>query len=368
MRQYQQCLQSIANPVNSFFRKTFSKIIFDGPKFPAETVNLNPTMVVCTHRSHLDYIMIGNELHKAGMKNMRFAAGDNLTNLPIIGKKFRSYGAFPVYRAHSRRRNYVFELTRQVMDMLDNQDNIILFPEGGRSYDGSMKELKGGILAASILAQYRSANRTYEYLPMAVSYERLPELVYFDLLQEGKELRSQKGGFIKKIQGDLYYYGADLLAFAVFIVAHRFGKNYGEVYIDYGAPIPVNNIVNLQENYEPNAKNEFFAHKTSIQKTSDAIYKQFLQLYRILPMHVVAEILIDKGTCGKNELIQHIPYLVESLQKKQRNCKTLNVLSREQIAEKGIEQLVYSKALSVKAGMLSAKHIKHLQYYAAAVK
>ncbi len=55
-------------------------------------------MIVSSHRSHLDYILLGIHCSKLGYRNLRFAAGDNLTRMPYIGTKFASLGAFPIYR------------------------------------------------------------------------------------------------------------------------------------------------------------------------------------------------------------------------------------------------------------------------------
>jgi len=368
MKEYHTSLHNAVIKGDGFIHKTFSNVYVDGPALSSEELNIHPTMLACTHRSHMDYILLGMSFHKLGLNNLRYAAGDNLTNMPYIGRKFRSWGAFTVYRAHSHRRSYIFELTQQVVDMLNNQDNIIVFPEGGRSYNGSMMPIKSGILAANILAQYNMPQKQYVYLPVAISYERLPELRYFTILQKGKELRNNKKGILAGIKGDIFYFGSDLFAFAKLILAHRFGKNYGDVYIDYAKPIAVNDIVDINANYSSKSRNEFFAHKVSIQKVGEVIREQLMRLYRIFPMYVIAEIVKKSGACTRSEVAQKVPALISALKKNNRNCKSLCSMSDKEIVEKGILQLRYSKAISVKGNTLKPKNIKMLNYYAASIE
>ena len=103
MKEYHTTLHNVSAPVEAFMQKIFTTINIDGPAIPPEKINENPTMAVCTHRSHLDYILLGMVLHQLHLNNLRFAAGDNLTNLPFLGRKFRSLGAFTVYRANAHK-------------------------------------------------------------------------------------------------------------------------------------------------------------------------------------------------------------------------------------------------------------------------
>ena len=324
-------------------------------------------MVVCTHRSHLDYMLLGNEFYKLGLYNLRFAAGDNLTNLPYIGEKFLSYGAFPVYRARATNRKYVFELCNQVITMLDQGDNIIVFPEGGRSYNGAMMAMKYGILAANILAQYHSPEKQFLYLPVTISYEKLPELLFFETLTRGRHMLKQAGGGIQKTAGSAFYFGADIVAFAKLLTARYFGIHYGDIFIDYGDPVPVNEMVNIKEYYTPGKRNEFFAHKVSIQKVGETLHEWLFQLYRILPQHIVAALLVQPESYTRAEMAKRVPDIVAGLQKEKRNCKSLVNLREDEIVDKGIDQLCFSRAIKVKKNKIEIRSRNIIHYYAASV-
>lgn len=367
MKDYNQNLHNATVVVDAFMQKTFTGIEYHGPTLSPDLLNSCPTMAVCTHRSHVDYILLGIMLHKLGLNNLRFAAGDNLTNMPYVGRKFLSYGAFSVYRTRALNRNYIFELTKQVVGMLLDNENIILFPEGGRSYDGSMMELKNGILAANILAQHRDPEHQYKYLPCAISYEHLPEINWFELLEKGKQLRKLKLGFFGSLRANTYYYGSDLIAFAKFIAAHKFRLRYGRVIIDYDTPVAVNDIVDIAKEYAPNARNEFFAHKTAMQIVGEDIRKRLVKLYRVLPMHVVAAALMRKNGTEANALTGLITEICGALEKNGRNCKSLSPFSSQEILEKGIDQLNNVKALSGEGNNVRIRSKKLITYYAASI-
>ena len=368
MSEYHKALCNAKTVAESLLQKTFSNVYVEGPSISAEKLNSCPTMAVCSHRSHLDYILLGIELNKLGFCNQRFAAGDNLTNLPYIGSKFKSWGAFPVYRARAKNRNYLFQLCNQVIKMLDNGDNVIVFPEGGRSYNGNMLDMKYGILAANIIAQYLSPEKKYFYIPITLSYEKLPELHNFEILEKGRRLIKQNISFFHKIIGNAYYFGADFFAFAKFLTAHKLGIHYGDVFIDYKEPVAVNDIVDLKKNYASGKRNEFFAHKVSIQKVGEEVRKWLLQLYRILPMHIVAAILTKSGSCTQSEITHKIPEIVVSLEKANKNCNSFITMSEKEIVEKGIEQLRFSKAIVTKTNKIEIKNIKILKYFTASLE
>lgn len=367
MKDYTREVKESCRVVEPFMEKTFANIIVSKPLASSRVINENPTLIVCSHRSHLDYILLGIQFNSLGLKNLRFAAGDNLTNMPFVGKKFRSWGAFSVYRSRSTKRNYIFKLCEQVIGMLNNGENIILFPEGGRSYKGHMLELKNGLLAANVFAQYRSPDKTYFYFPATVSYERLPELSYFDLLLEGKA-QLKENGIINKIKGNAKYYGADLFAFAKFIGAHKIKKNYGDVYIDFGEPVAVNDIVDLEKNYIQGKRNDFSSHKESLQIVGNEIRLQFLKLYRILPIHILASILLTTRSCTIYDAECIVSEIISKLQKQNRNCKSLVSLSEKEIVEKAITQLRYYKAIIVIGNMVKIRNLNKIQYFSASLK
>lgn len=314
----------------------------------------------------MDYILLGIHCSKLGYRNLRFAAGDNLTSMPYIGTKFASLGAFPIYRDRVTSRKYVLETCDAVAAMLDDGDNIIVFPEGGRSYGGAMLKMKSGLIAANVIAQCRSPHRQHYYLPFTVSYEVLPEISYLSWLEKGRRLRRDTHRWVRRATGRFFYYGADLAAFASFILSGRFGSRYGNVYLDYAEPFAIGSVIDVKKTYVPDAKNALVAHKVATKRVAEEIRRSLARLYRILPMHVVAYEL-KNGHTRQGDITARIPAMIGLLETQGRNCRTLNALSDKEVFEQGTAQLRHLNAVAVHAGDVSPMKADIINYCAHAV-
>ncbi len=369
MKTYHQRIIDISSKVDRFVRGVFTDLIVEGPEIDAPALQQHPHMVVSTHRSHVDYFLIGHHLYFRGFKNMRFAAGDNLTKLPWIGTRFRGFGAFTVAREIAFERNYVKNLCNKVVSMMAQREAVIVFPEGGRSYSGSILEVKNGILGAAALMQSQSAGEDVFLLPMAISYDCPPDVPWFDLLLTGKKFRRRTQPFLKRLLGNIFYFGADFLAFVPFFFGRNLGRRYGAVYIDYDAPIAVRSIVDVEKNRTPGSRGDaFFEHRASMQKIAEAMAGRFFALYRILPMHVLAYILQRSGPIVSDAAAIQVPSVLDTLRKAGRNMKSLDPFqSPGAIIAEGQRQLLRLKAVAVRQGVLSVRKKTIVDYFAAPI-
>jgi len=366
MKSYHHNVKKVASDVRHFFYRTYNTIHVNGPAIdPAQLKNAG-LMITCTHRSMADYYLLGMFLHEIGIGNLRFAAGDNLTKLPIVGPKFRAFGAFAVERDGAFKRSYIRRLCDQVVSMIEDNDSIIVFPEGGRSYHGDMLEMKGGVLSAAVVAQARNPEKKIFILPIAFSYERLYELPFFNLLEKGKNLRKRNHPFFKRWLGSLFYFGADIAAYLRLRFNYRLGRKQGDIFIDYAAPIPLSDLVDIRANFSPQSKDEFFAHKNSIQLLGDAVRRKLLELYRLLPMHIVSYAVKQQPTLVPGELQKNLRAAIERLAGQKRNISELELMTDEQILKRGIEQLSIFNAIAVRDNQLKILKPSIIDYFAAA--
>lgn len=324
-------------------------------------------MMVSTHRSHVDYFLAGWYLNSCGFKNLRFAAGSNLTKLPLIGPRFRGLGAFTVKREMAFERNYVQNLCNQVIGMMEKREAVILFPEGGRSYSGAMLDLKSGILGAAVLLQARHPDEDVYLIPNAISYENPPDAPWFELLLKGKKLRKHNNGFLNRMLGNCWYYGADIFAFLPFVMARRTGRQYGAVYVDHDAPLSIRSIVDLEALRAKDVKDEFFSHRAAMQQVADVVRKRFLALFRLLPMHALAALVSRHGPLSSAQAVACMPGLLEEIRGRGKNCRSLETLAPHDIVAKGREQLLRLHAIHLSGGVLFEKKGALLRYFAAPV-
>jgi len=368
-RDYHREVAGVSEGVIEFFKKTFAELHIDGVESDYAETQKSPVMIVSSHRSHADYFLVGSAFCVRGIRNLRFAAGDNLIKLPWIGKKFLTFGAFAVSRDAGFERNYVRNLCAQVVKMLEDGDAVLVFPEGGRSYTGGMLEIRGGILNAALMVQAANPGRDVYLLPAAASYDCPPDAPWFPMLLKGKKLRKKPNGFFKRMLGDVYYFGADILAFAPFMFARFTGRKYGAAYMDYGAPVSVRSLVDLEANRIMEARDEFAAHKASLNKVSDQVHRMLLSLYRILPIHVISAAIRESGgdRVDAAAVEKRAADVKAAVIDACRNCKTIEPLTPGEMVGKGLAQLRKLKAVKIRGNNVIIKKSHIIDYFAAAV-
>ncbi|MFW5959887.1 MAG: 1-acyl-sn-glycerol-3-phosphate acyltransferase [Chitinivibrionales bacterium] len=357
-------VDSIKSSVKAFFKKVFEDIAITLPEEGIGHLKGKPTIYVSTHRSHLDYFIIGHVLEEIGLRNIRYAAGDNLTNLPVIGKKFKKLGAFTVHRSKATHRNYVRELCRDAVEILKKGESIVVFPEGGRSYSGEMKNLKGGLITAGFMAQTMDPENDYFLAPISITYEKLPELKFLNLIQKGKNIRSGTRNPFKKLYGNLLYFGGDITAFLVLFFASKRSKKYGKVYINFGKPLNIKEIQKQCNHYDPDARDEFSAHRVTVKKVNSMIYDKFTNLMKVTPVNVVAKVLSDKSPLEINKAEELLPEMLNKLPADTK-CDT-SVLHRRDPAEvfdTGLRHLISSGAAVKRGGCIRIKRRGLINYY-----
>jgi 1-acyl-sn-glycerol-3-phosphate acyltransferase len=368
MKHYDRNVKNIARSVHDFFNDLFNHVHVTGPVIDRDLLQNSGLMITCSHRSHYDYFILGMLMHDMGVNNMRFAAGDNLTNLPIIGPKFKAFGSFPIKRSSSFNRSYIINLSNRVVGMIEDNDSIIVFPEGGRSYRGGMMDIKAGVLSAAVIAQARHPQKDVLILPITISYDRLPELSYLGLLQKGKKLRADKTSVVKRLIGHFFYFGADAFAFSKLWLMRKLGVKQGDVFIDFDAPVRVNDLVDIQANFSPSQKDELFAHKKSMQILGTKIHAKLLTLYRLLPVHIASLALKQRpSAANRAEIAGEVDRIMADLSTRKRNLASLSPLSLDNIVDAGIGQLERCKAVRARGGRLHITNQSIVDYYAASI-
>lgn len=101
-------------------------------------------VLACNHQSFLDILILGGYVPR----HTAFVARDTLANWRWLAYVMRECGTVLVKRGTSDRR-----ALRGMADHLELGDCVAIFPEGTRSNDGRLGELKGGALLAARLAK-----------------------------------------------------------------------------------------------------------------------------------------------------------------------------------------------------------------------
>ena len=160
--------------VEWLFKRLFARIDVHGLEPVVEAAKLHPLVLVPSHRSHFDYLILSWLFYQNHLVPPQVAAGINLAFWPL-GPIFRRAGAFflrrsfdgdPLYRAVFR--SYVQHL---IKDGVTQE----FFIEGTRSRTGKTLRPRLGMLRMVLEAYARGARRDLYLVPIGFTYERLVE-------------------------------------------------------------------------------------------------------------------------------------------------------------------------------------------------
>ena len=209
-------LAAAALAASAIIRRLFSRIEADGLAEVAEHAKEHPLVLVPTHRSYFDFIIVSLLFYNSYLVPPHIAARDNMAFGPF-GLIFRLAGAFylrksfddPLYKQVFRA--YIAYLVREGF----TQE---FFIEGGRSRTGKTLAPRLGMVAWNVDAFLESSRRDLFFVPTAITYERLVE----------------EGGMVDELEGGKK---TDESTLALFRARKVLKNRFGSVRVRFGEPI-----------------------------------------------------------------------------------------------------------------------------------
>ncbi|MBU3020300.1 glycerol-3-phosphate 1-O-acyltransferase PlsB [Aestuariibacter sp. A3R04] len=184
--------------------------------------NGHEIIYVPCHRSHMDYMLLTYVIYHEGMVTPHIAAGINLNFWPA-GPIFRRSGAFFLRRSFAGNQLYT-AVFREYLELLFNKGySVKYYPEGGRSRTGRLIPPKTGMLAMTMQAVLKGVKRPVSIVPVYIGYENVMEV---------KSYLSELKGSGKKKESNLQVFSAI-----------RKLRDYGHGYVNFGAPIHLNQFL-----------------------------------------------------------------------------------------------------------------------------
>lgn len=177
------------------------------------------------HRSHMDYLLLSYVLYHEGMVPPHIAAGINLNFFPA-GYIFRRGGAFFIRRSFKGNKLYSTIFREYLSELFTKGYSVEYFSEGGRSRTGRLLPAKTGMLAMTIQAMLRGQNRPVTLVPIYIGYEHVMEVSTYAKELRGKRKEKENAGQVLKTLRKL--------------------RNFGQGYVNFGEPIPLNQYLNEQ--------------------------------------------------------------------------------------------------------------------------
>jgi glycerol-3-phosphate O-acyltransferase len=167
-----------------------------------------------SHKSHVDYLVITRIFFHANLPVPLVAAGDNLSFFPL-GPILRRGGAFFIRRSFKGDRLYGAVVDAYMRRLLKDGWPLEFFLEGGRSRTGKLLPPKLGLLSIVVDAvlgasegENGHAGRKVYFCPISIGYERLvEERSYVRELTGGEKKKEDVSGLLRAAESALGRYG-----------------------------------------------------------------------------------------------------------------------------------------------------------------
>lgn len=189
-----------------------------------------------THQSNVDSILVGWCLHALGMPAFIYGAGLNLYNTSLLAYFMKRLGAYKVDR---RKKNPIYRETLNAYSTIAVQQGVhgIFFPGGTRSRSGVIeKKLKLGLLGTAIEAQRR--NCMYPPQDRSGKIFVVPMVISYHFVLEAATLINQ---YLKRTGKENYYILNDEFAsYPKFLMfAWKTFSAKSEISLSFGKPLDI---------------------------------------------------------------------------------------------------------------------------------
>ncbi|MBN2160388.1 MAG: 1-acyl-sn-glycerol-3-phosphate acyltransferase [Spirochaetes bacterium] len=204
--------------VQYMFTKIFDGINFniDDLKRVREAAQRAPLILVPSHKSHMDYLIISSIFYENKIIPPHIVAGANLTFFPM-GPVFRKSGAFFMRRSFRGLNLYPTIFRQYIKTLIGEGYSIEVFIEGTRTRTGKLALPKMGIISYLIEAIDEGYARDMIFVPITIGYDRILEESTYHMELKGKEKESEST--------------------SNFVKSRKFLKRkYGKVYLSFNEP------------------------------------------------------------------------------------------------------------------------------------
>ena len=213
------------------------KKIYEGLSFELNDIkNLRkasvkgPLVIITSHKSHVDYLVMSQILYHGGLIPPHIAAGSNLSFFPV-GNILRKGGAYFIRRTFKRNSIYGAVVQAYLKRLFKEGFTQEFFIEGSRSRTGKTLMPKYGLITMMTNALTVAEIQNAIFIPASISYEKLLESQSYK-----KELQGEQ-----KIKESLLKVLSSLKILK---------KRYGKVFVTFDKPIEFKKFL-IEQNFNP---------------------------------------------------------------------------------------------------------------------
>lgn len=278
-----------------------------------------PLILVPSHKSHVDYMVISYVFLRHDFIPPHIVAGANLSFFPV-GALLRRSGAFflrrtlqgqPFYRLIFRR--YLWKLVREGYP-------IEFFMEGGRSRTGKLLPPKMGVLSMLLEGVRAGEFKDLQFIPINISYERVVETNSYRKELTGEEKVAESVGGVVKASRVL-------------------SSRYGRIYVTFEEPVRLSEWLAQRDVALTGA--ELPLLRKSTESLAWSLMRRVQEATIITPSMMLATVLMSHGRRGMSALrlrdrVGFLVYLFERRQARlSRSVEHMLQQHAERIAQAG---------------------------------
>ncbi len=241
-----------------------------------------PVVLIPSHKSHIDYMVLSQVFFKDGLMPPLVAAGENLNFWPI-GFIFRRSGAFFIRRTFGGDKMYPLVFAAYVRRLLKEGHALEFFIEGGRSRTGKLLPPRTGMLSMCVEPVLEGNIADVAFIPVSISYEKIVEASAYAKELAGDEKRKEDARGLLSSAGLLR-------------------SKYGRVYVDFAEPISLRAFAESRGirvgSEEPS---EALDRKDLVTQLGHKIVYGINEVTRATPTSVAALVLLARPVRGLGE-------------------------------------------------------------------
>jgi len=243
---------------------------------------------VMNHRSNMDYIL--TSFLVAEKTALSYAVGEWARIWPLQ-TLIKSMGAFFV------RRNSQNPLYRKVLERYVHMATRAgvcqaVFPEGGLTKNGALREPRLGFIDYMLREYHPEFDKDIVFVPVGINYDRVIE--DRSLIRKlDKKTEKRSSWFVIKTSVRFIY--------KMTLLSRKMRwKRFGYANVNFGTPISVKQYCeNNKINFSQFEQEERFEH---VKKLAESLMKNISDVIPILPVALMSEILLNNKTEWKSEL------------------------------------------------------------------
>ena len=296
----------------------------EGLEVVREAAKSSSIVLVPSHKSHIDYLVLSYLFYHYGLMTPHIAAGVNLSFWPL-GPLFRRAGAFFIRRSFRGENLYPVVFREYLIRLMEESYPIEFFIEGTRSRTGKLIKPKYGMLDMMVRAYATGRLDSVKIVPISVGYEKIIEERSYRREILGEE---KKGESL-----------SDLLKTPKFLTSQK-----GRLYVEFDTPI------DLEDYFERYAIDRLEPESEDLDRLTVRLAHRIIydinQITTVSPTALTSAVLLNNPARGldREQLLEEIGFLLHFLIQPGRKRRLSGAL-REALsaAEMDIEEKVSSK-------------------------